>query len=293
MRPAIVAFRVLITCGIVASAATSRGGRPQEASETPTLSRADERATVESSTPSAQRLVALVVPAAEVAVRARVDGVITTSVGQPGTRVATGDVVVALDDSTLLLEQQRQKARLSAMSHHIAAAKADLLLLQQRGEQLRVTILRGAAAAFELNQNRAQTEGAAARVKALEEERKEAEIGARVLEARARDYRCVTPICGEIVRATRVPQEYVRAGEVVAKVRSVRLQLRLNLPQPLAERLTTLSFRLHRGGDVMALTVSEAPGDWELNGGRAVVLDMPGSVALAAGQTVDVEVVAP
>jgi multidrug efflux pump subunit AcrA (membrane-fusion protein) len=243
--------------------------------------------------PGPRRVAGLVVPAAEVAVRARVDGVIASTTAQPGTRVAAGDVVAALDDATLLLEQQRQKARLSAVSHHIDAARADLLLLQQRGEQLRLTTQRGAVAAFELNQNRAQTEGAAARVKALEEERNEAQIAARVLEARARDYRCVTPIGGEIVQAARLPQEYVRAGEVVAKVRSVRLQLRLNLPQPLAERLSELSFRLPPPDGGRMLTVSEARAERDLAGGRAVLLDAPGNLELTAGQTVEVEVIAP
>ena len=289
MRQTTVPYRVLIACGVAAALApaTVRAGRPAQAPDSAA------GATIESSVQNPQRLIALVVPAAEVAVRARTDGVIARSVGQTGTSVAAGDVVAALDDSALLLEQQRQKARLSAMSHHIDAARADLLLLQQRGEQLRVTTQRGAVAAFELSQNRAQTAAAAARVKALEEERKEAEIGARVLEARARDYRCVAPIAGRVVQATRFAQEYVKAGEVVATVRSDRLRLRLNLPQPLCDDLATLSFRLHRPGDVIPLAVSEARPEWNQSGGRAVLLDVPGNVALAAGQTVEVEVTVP
>jgi hypothetical protein len=207
--------------------------------------------------------------------------------------VSAGDVVVLLDDSALLLEQKRQKARLSAISHYVTAARADLLLLQQRGEQLRGAQQKGAAAAFEINQNRAQADAAGARVKALEDERAEAEIGAKALEARARDYQCVAPMGGEIVGPPRVAQEYVRAGEVVARVRSARRQLRLNLPQPLARRLPELSYRLHRPEAVTPLALSEAGGEWNVNGGRSVVLDVPSPVVLMPGETVDVEVIAP
>ena len=289
MRTTTVPFPVLIACGVVVALApaTVRAGRPPQAPD-PAVSEM-----LEFPAQGSRRLVALVVPAAEVAVRARTDGVIARAIGQAGTSVGAGDVVAALDDSALLLEQQRQKARLSAMSHHIDAARADLLLLQQRGDQLRLTTQRGTVSAFELSQNRAQVDAAAARVKALEEERREAEIGARVLEARARDYRCVSPLAGRVVRATRFQEEYVKAGDVVATVRSDRLRLRLNLPQPLCDNLPTLSFRLHRPGDVIPLAVSKARPEWNQGGGVAVLLEMPGNIALAAGQTVEVEVTTP
>ena len=295
MRSKTVALRVLV-CGMFATLAapsTLRAGSPPAAPEALRSARAGDGPTADSFAPGSHRLVGLVVPAAEVAVRARVDGVISKSAARAGGGVAAGDVLVLLDDSALLLEQQRQKARLSAISHHIAAARADLLLLQQRGEQLRVTRQNGAVSAYELNQNRTQAEGAAARVKALEDERREADIAARALEARARDYQCVAPIGGEIVEAARVPQEYVRAGEIVARVRSVRRKLRLNLPQPLAERLPELSFSLHQPGGVTVLAVADARAEWNLNGGRSVALEVPENVALTTGQTVEVEVTAP
>jgi multidrug efflux pump subunit AcrA (membrane-fusion protein) len=239
------------------------------------------------------RVVGLVVPAAQVAVRAQVDGLIARRLKDIGEVVAAGGVVALIDDADLLLEREKLKARVAGISHRSAAASADLRLLEQRGQQLRVTQESRAAAGFEVAQSRCQIEAAAARVRALDEEHKEAEAECAVLERRVLHFRCVAPIAGEVSAAPRGAGEFVRAGETVLTIQSRRRQVRVNLPTPLAEQLPNLSFRLAGFALASNLAVSAARPEYNLNGGRSVALEIPSGVELEVGRTVDVEVVAP
>jgi multidrug efflux pump subunit AcrA (membrane-fusion protein) len=237
-----------------------------------------------------RRFVGLVVPAAQVAVRARVDGLISRFVKHPGDRVEAGDTVAFVDDSEAALEWERQRAKAAGIAHRADAARADLRLLEQRAEQLRSGQEKRAAAAFEVAQSRSHVEAAAARLKALEEEGKEAEIECRAIERRRQNYRCVAPLSGEVAEAPRSAGEYVRAGETVLKIQSLRRQVRLNLAADLSDRLPALEFRLAGPGPRDLLSLSNVRAQFNLNGGRSVALEVPDGLAMAIGMTVDVEV---
>jgi hypothetical protein len=236
------------------------------------------------------RLVGLVVPADQVAVRAAVDGVLARCPGGVGDAVEAGDAIAFVDDGELALESERLKAKAAAVTHRAAAAVAEVRLLEQRGSQLRTGQEKRAANPSEVAQNLYLVEAAAARVKGLEEERKEAELERRALEQRRQNYRSVTPIRGEIAEVSRRRWEYVRAGETVARVRSLRRQVRVNLPGPLADRVPEARFTLAGTGPRRLLRPSAAAAAYVANGGRSVSLELPDGLVLAVGQEVDIEV---
>jgi multidrug efflux pump subunit AcrA (membrane-fusion protein) len=171
---------------------------------------------------------------------------------------------------------------------------AELRMFQQRREQLKATQEKRAAAASEVIQNDFQLEAAAARVKALGEELREAEMECKALERRRQNYRCVAPMSGEVSEANTVVGEYVRVGDTIGRIRSLRRLVRLNLPASLADRLPVLTFGL-AGRDRAAVTafrLAAAGAEYNLNGGRSVALEVPEELEgeLAVGKTVQVEV---
>jgi len=236
------------------------------------------------------RLVGLVVPADQVAVRAAVDGVLARCPGGVGDVVEAGDAIGFLDDGELAMESERLKAKAAAVTYRSAAAVAEVRLLEQRGAQLRTGQENRAANPSEVAQNRYLVEAAAARVKGLEEERKEAELERRAVELRRQNYRCVTPIRGEVAEVLRRRWEYVRAGETVARVRSLRRQVRVNLPAPLADRVPAARFTLAGMAPRPLLRPATAGAAYNANGGRSVSLELPDNLVLAVGQEVEVEV---
>ena len=241
----------------------------------------------------ARSLVGLVVPARQVTVRAPVDGVVAAVARQAGERVAAGTVLVTLDDGAVKLEAERCAARLAATLHYTAAAAAEVELLEQKVRQLRSVRDQRAASTSELAQVECQLRAAAARVKALGEERREQEVGLRELRRRADAHRIAAPIEGEVAEAARVTGEYVRAGEPVATVRSTRRHIRVHLPASLASGVAGLRFRLAGtgvAGDAVPLERLDAA---TAAGAASVALAVPEGVSLAVGQTVTVDVEAP
>jgi cobalt-zinc-cadmium efflux system membrane fusion protein len=234
-----------------------------------------------------------VVPAEQVTVRAGVDGVVTRCAKRVGDPVDAGEVIALLDDGELRLEAERLKAKAAAVAYRKAAVVAELRMFEQRDAQLRTGQERRAATPSEVAQNRCLMEAAAARVKGLEEERKEAELEGRALEQRRQKYRCVAPIAGEVAELSRGRWEYVRAGDAVLRVRSLRRQVRLNLPASLADRMTAFRFRLAGTEQRRSLRPTSAEAGYNLNGGRSVKLDLPEDLVLAVGKEVEIEVVTP
>jgi multidrug efflux pump subunit AcrA (membrane-fusion protein) len=250
--------------------------------------RPPEPQAVPSSSPStdAHRLLGLVVPAAQVIVRAQEDGVVAERLVEVGQRIAMGDPVLRLDDADLVLDAERQKARLGAIKHRIASAKAELLMLEKKGAQLE----KAASSPFEATQARCLITAAKARVGELEEEYREGEIACRGLERRRLKYRCLSPISGEVVETQRVRHEYVRQGEVIAKVQSIRRHVTVHVPQALVPQIGALQFSMGANGKTVDLDVVEIKPNADLSGARLATLNVPVSVELAAGQTVEVEV---
>jgi len=246
----------------------------------------------ESDGPAAPRLVGLVVPAAEVVVRARVDGFVARGLKRVGDPVASGQDVALLDDADLRLEREKLKARAAGAAHRCAAAGADLRLLELRGRQLRTTAANGSAQPFEQTQNQFQAEAAAARLKALQEECREADAECAALERRLGRCGCVAPMAGRVSNVARAEGDYVRTGEAIATVESAQRQVLVRLPAALAGRGAALSFRLARGGTSEPLMPAGAgAGRGDANGGRSVALELPAGVEIEPGRTVDVEVV--
>jgi hypothetical protein len=237
-----------------------------------------------------RRLVGLVVPVDQVAVRAAVDGVLVRCPGGVGEAVEAGDAIAFIDDGELALESERLKAKAAAVTYRSAAAVAEVRLLEQRGAQLRTGQEKRAANPSEVAQNHYLVEAASARVKGLEEERKEAELERRALDQRRQNYRCVTPIGGEIAQVLRRRWEYVRAGETVVRVRSLRSQVRVHVPAALAGRMPEVRFTLAGTERRRLLRPAAAEAAYDLNGGCSVILEVPDGLGLAAGKEVEVEV---
>jgi multidrug efflux pump subunit AcrA (membrane-fusion protein) len=242
---------------------------------------------------AATRLVGLVVPAAEAVVRARVDGFVARRLKRVGDPVESGQDVALLDDADLRLERERLAARAAGAAQRCAAATAELRLLELRGRQLRTTAANGSAQPFELTQNQFQAEAAAARLKALQEECREADADSAALGRRLGRCACVAPMAGRVSELARAEGDYVRTGEAVATVESSRRHVLVRLPAPLAGRAAALSFRLERGATPVALSPADggACGGCDPYGGRSVALELPAGAEIEPGQTVDVEVV--
>jgi multidrug efflux pump subunit AcrA (membrane-fusion protein) len=242
--------------------------------------------------PTAFRAVGVVVPVTQWVVRARVDGFVLRRPKVAGERVAAGGAVSLLDDADLLLERDKCNARAEAATHRCAAARADLRGLERLGEQLRASQATRSATPFELTHNQCQVEAAAARVKALEGDCKEAAADRLALERRIKNCVCATPVEGRVSESLRAEGDYVRTGEAVAVVESLRRQIRVKLPPSVANRVGELSIRLvGTGGDM--LKPADRLSREDLEAGRSVALEIPVGVELEAGRTVEVEVVTP
>jgi hypothetical protein len=197
---------------------------------------------------------------------------------------------VLLEDTDLLLDRDRCRARAEAAAQRCAAARADLRALEQKREHLRALHATRSAASFELTQNQAEVEAAAARVKALEEERKEVSSEGVALERRIGCCRCAAQGAGTVGELLRGAGDYARTGEPVAVVYSLRRQVRVVVPSATCRGATGFSFALDWKGEWQPLLSSPAEGP---QAGRSVALEIPAGVDLQIGQTVDVEVVAP
>jgi multidrug efflux pump subunit AcrA (membrane-fusion protein) len=243
--------------------------------------------------PAASSVVGVVVPVTQWVVRARVDGFVLRRLKVAGQRVEAGGAVSLLDDADLLLEREKCSARAEAATHRCAAARADLRALERLGEQLRASQATRSATPFELTHNQCQIEAAAARLKALEGECKEAAADRVSVERRIKSCVCVTPAEGRVSEALRAEGDYVRTGEAVAVVESLRRQIRVKLPASLGDRVGELSFRLAGPGIRDVLKPAQRLSGEGLEAGRSVALEIPAGVVLDAGRTVDVEVVAP
>ena len=241
----------------------------------------------------ARRVIGLVVPASQVTVRAPVDGTIGAIARRPSDVVDAGAVLMTLDDGDVALETERQKATLAAALHHAEAARAEVELLEQRVRQLRSLQGQRAAASSELAQVECQLRAAVARTKALGEERRGHEARLLELSRRADAYRLRAPIAGEIASTARVAREYVRAGDPVATVRSLRRHIRLHVPATLAPDLPRLRFTLDMGGRPVALAPAEVATEVGADGSPPVMLMVPVGVELAVGQIVSVDVESP
>ena len=77
---------------------------------------------------------------------------------------------------------------------------------------------------------------------------------------------------------------------IVARVRSNRLQIIINLPAPKIQQLSHLSFSLNQGSRPMALEVAGIKGSYNLDGSRAVTLNVPEAGDLVVGQALLVKV---
>jgi multidrug efflux pump subunit AcrA (membrane-fusion protein) len=228
-------------------------------------------------------------------VRARVDGFVARPLKRPGEPVAAGEAVVLLDDADLLLDRDRCRARAEAAAQRCAAARADLRALEQKREHLRALHATRTAAAYELTQTQAEVEAAAARVKALDEERKEASSEGVALERRIGCCRCAAQGAGTLGELLRGAGDYVRTGDPVAVVHSPRRQVRVLLPSATCRGAAAFSFALAWNGEWQALlpSLTEGPQAELSQAERSVALEIPAGVDLQIGQTVDVEVVAP
>jgi multidrug efflux pump subunit AcrA (membrane-fusion protein) len=302
MRAALARDRLFIACGVGASFALSAvlvaGGAQRERGPdtevmvTPMVVEAPRApAGLPVAMPTASRAVGVVVPVTQWVVRARVDGFVLRRLKAAGERVAAGGAVSLLDDADLLLERDKCNARAEAATHRCAAARADLRALERLGEQLRASQATRSATPFELTHNQCQVEAAAARVKALEGDCKEAAADRLAVERRIKSCVCVTPIEGRVSEAPRAEGDYVRTGEAVAVVESLRRQIRVKVPGSLADRVGELSFRLAGLGTQDVLKPAERLWGFEVEAGRSVALEIPAGVQLEAGRTVDVEMV--
>ena len=290
---AIFRGHVLIACGVAGSVALSAalvaaGTRPGHDAVAPVPAGAADSAPGDA---SVVRLTGMVVPASQAVVRARVDGFVSRQLKRTGDRVAAGEAVSLIDDADLLLERDRCAARAEAAAHRCTAARAELRLLERRGQQLRATIARNSATAFELTQNQAEVEAAKARVEALEGERREADAACRALERRIGRCQCVAGIDGQVGAILRQAGDYARAGDAVAVVQSLRRQVRVVLPASLAARPETLSFTLTGAGQDRPLSLAESPGG-QPQAGQSVALELPAGVELELGRTAGVKGVA-
>lgn len=278
-------FFILSVVGLSPGAcALAQGGTSGAGESAPAA--AEVRGTIE--------LVGLVVPEAEVLVRAQADGVVVDPGPGEGASVAAGAPLVNLDDSELVLEIARQRARAGAVRHHVASAAAELLLHEQKGEQLRAVAAKGASSGAEATQARHQAAAARAKLAALKEELEQEEVQCRILEARRHKYRSASPIAGEVVEARRVRQEYVRQGEVVAKVQSAERRVITHVPDSLLRRSPSLRFRFRTcDGRTVPLQWSGTRAGTDATGRRLVTLKPPVELDLAAGEAVQVEVSEP
>lgn len=312
MKPHSIIVRTLVFCGVGSCVAVAAEevfgdrlfhdppsatrpaiiGAPQSAPAVPL-----ELANTDSSPRHVQgaplRRIGLVVPAEQVEVRAPYDGLIATRSKGVGERVSAGEVVAVIDDAEVAADRDRVRARAAAIAHRATAAGAEVRLLENRGEQLRASLEKRAAAAFEVAENRYQAEASAARLKALEEERREAEMEGRALDRRIANHRCLAPIAGVVSEAPRGTGECVRVGETILKIQSGRRLIRVNVPATASAGPAEVSIHWVGRRARRQLKVVQVSPELNLNGDRPVLLEAPDDAELAVGQAVDVEVVAP
>jgi multidrug efflux pump subunit AcrA (membrane-fusion protein) len=243
-------------------------------------------------TPESQGLMGLVVPAAQVEIRAQADGVLGPWAREVGQSVKAGEAVVALDDQDLQLESQRQKARIAAVRDRIAAGRARLEFLRDKAKRHESVYQKGALSLDDLAENRCLTEEAEQNLAAMEQDLAVQEIGARTIERQLRKLRCTAPIDGEVCEVHGAAEQYVREGEIIARVRSWQLQVIVNLPAQMIEQIAHTSFSVEHGQRTVDLSVASVKASYNLDGSRAVTLNVPAAADAAAvvGQTVRLKV---
>jgi multidrug efflux pump subunit AcrA (membrane-fusion protein) len=237
-------------------------------------------------------VIGLVVPTAQVDVRAQVDGMVAECAKKVGDKVEAGQLLAMLDEKDLLIEGERQAARLEAAKHRIKAAEEDLKYYSEKSKKLASVGSGGASAApFEVTQAKHEEDAAAARLKSLEQERIEQQVETRAIERKREKCKLLSPIGGRVIEVVRTEGEYVRQGELVARVESAERRVYLNLPLSLAERASHLSFRLEeKKGQWVSLSVAEMKNASNLDGTRSLSLAVPVGSELLAGQAVKLEV---
>src|SRR5262249_42867905 len=139
-------------------------------------------------------------------------------------------------------------------------------------------------------ENRYQTQAAEARVSALEQESTEQTLQGRLLEQRRRAYQFEAPISGQIVEVVRDAHQYVRAGDVIARLESARRHVTVNLPGEMVDQIAELAFVCEERGEQIRLSVVELKPNANLNGARTVTLAVPDPTRLIVGQTVEIRV---
>jgi multidrug efflux pump subunit AcrA (membrane-fusion protein) len=239
-------------------------------------------------------LTGLVVPTAQVEIRAQADGVLGPWAKDVGQSVRAGEALVGMDDQDLQLEAQRQKARIAAVRSRIAAGQARAQLLREKGKAYESLHEKGALPWVELAENRCLTEEAVQNLAALEQDLTVQEIGARTIERQLHKLRCITPIAGELCEVCGSARQFVREGEIVARVRTRHLQVIVNVPPQMIGQLAGASFSFENGGPAVALSVAGVKASYNLDGSRAVTLDVPQDVAgstVVVGQTLRLKVI--
>jgi multidrug efflux pump subunit AcrA (membrane-fusion protein) len=269
----------------------ARASQPavQQRSPIGEVSAISPEAAVEISAPSpeSQGLTGLVVPAAQVEIRAQADGVLGPWAKSVGQSVKAGEAVVALDDQDLQLESQRQKARIAAVRDRIAAGRARVEFLRAKAKRHESVYQKGALSLDDLAENRCLTEEAEQNLAATEQDLAVQEIGARAIERQLRKLCCRAPIDGEVCEVHGVAEQYVREGEIIARVRSRQLQVIVDLPAPMVEQIVHTSFSFEHGQRTVTLSVASVKASYNLDGSRAVILNVPADAAdtTVVGQT--------
>jgi len=290
LLPVFVGSAVLFTRDH-ATAQQVNGSRPGAAGDQqPPATGEPVPAVPDGGTPSGTSLVGMAVPAMQVQVRAQVDGVLLQCRGSAGQLVEAGQVLASFDDSDLALEAQRLDVKSLAAKHHVESAEAELSGLESRHEQVLQLRQQNAASPFEETQSRYAVAAVSAKVKALEQEQKEQLVQSRIADRQRQKYRCLAPISGRIVELTRVANEYVKEGEVIAKIQSEQWHVSVDLPSAMAQQSERLAFSYEDQGRRIELNVVELKPISRPDGKRPATLAVPAGVQLVAGQPIWVKV---
>lgn len=235
-------------------------------------------------------VVGLVVPAAETQVRAQVDGVLSRYEKAIGQTIQAGQVLALFDDGDLALAGQQLETRIEAKKHYIDSAKAEVKQLTDKHSQLKA-LEQHAASAFEVSQAFLNAQIASERLQALEQEQKELQVQARVIDRQREKHRSLSPITGRVLETVRVAGEYVRQGEIIATVQSQQHLVAVNLnPSLLAHGASRLAFTCQQDGREIELSILDTKGSSSPDGSRMLRLAVPSGVELTVGQAVEVKV---
>jgi multidrug efflux pump subunit AcrA (membrane-fusion protein) len=197
-----------------------------------------------------------------------------------------------MDDQDLQLEAQRQKARIAAVHSRIAAGQARARFLREKAKAYESLHGKNVLSWVELAENRCLMEEADQNLAALEQDLTVQDIGARTIERQLGKLRCTAPISGELYEVHGTANQFVREGEIIARVRSRQLQVIVNAPPQVIDQLASTSFSFETGGGhTGALSVAGVKASYNLDGSRSVTLAVPQDAAgsIAVRQTLRVK----